>query len=110
MLMTASPALAHFCYRDFNSSTAAEKAAKSGAWMTADEWLAFIAAERGDLPPCADQDAVDDVIALIAASPENRLFKGPGLLAGGTLKNGKGNTPDNVGYLPLGAVFAGCGE
>ena len=95
MLLTASPALAHFCYRDFNSSTAAQKAAKSGPWMTADEWLAFIAVERESLPPCADQDAVD-------------LYMGPGLLAGGTLKSG--NTPDRVGYLPVGAIFAGCEE
>lgn len=108
MLLTASPALAHFCYRDFNSSTAAQKAAKSGPWMTADEWLAFIAVERESLPPCADQDAVDDLIEILGDSPENRLYMGPGLLAGGTLKSG--NTPDSVGYLPVGAIFAGCEE
>ena len=107
MLLTASPALAHFCFRDF-SSTAAQHAGKSGPWMTAEEWLTFIEEEREALPPCADQDAVDDVIALLEESPENRLYMGPGLLAGGTLKSG--NTPKKVGYLPIGAIFASCEE
>jgi hypothetical protein len=33
---------------------------------------------------------------------------GPGLLAGGTLKNGKGNTPAHVGYLDFEAAFGAC--
>jgi hypothetical protein len=34
---------------------------------------------------------------------------GPGLLAGGTLKNGNGNGPENVGYMPFEEAFAACG-
>jgi hypothetical protein len=33
---------------------------------------------------------------------------GPGLLAGGTLKNGKGNTPDHFRYLDFESAFGAC--
>ena len=34
---------------------------------------------------------------------------GPGLLAGGTLHNGKGNTPSQFNYLDFEAAFGLCG-
>jgi hypothetical protein len=90
LVLTASPALAHFCYRDFNE---ASNAGNSGSWSTREEMLALLP-QFGLTPEC-EQIAED----FISGSPEGRMFMGPGLLAGGTLKNGKGNTPDKVGYL-----------
>jgi len=40
--------------------------------------------------------------------PANTLFMGPALLAGGTLKNGKGNTPSQFDYLDFEAAFGLC--
>ena len=95
LVIAVTPTFAHFCYREFNSEAAAH-AAKSESWITAEEWLVFLEEFRGELPPlCAD--AIED--ELTSPESENRLYMGPGLLAGGTLKNGKGNTPDKVGYL-----------
>jgi hypothetical protein len=90
LVLTASPALAHFCYRDFNPKS---NAGNSGSWSTREEMLALLP-EFGLSPEC-EQMAED----FISGSPEGRMFMGPGLLAGGTLKNGKGNTPEKVGYL-----------
>lgn len=36
------------------------------------------------------------------------LFMGPGLLAGGTLKNGKDNTPDHFSYSLLDPFIQHC--
>ena len=95
LVIAATPAFAHFCYKEFNSEAAAN-AAKSNAWITADEWLAFLPEIAPFLPEgCAD--AIEE--ELTSPESENRLYMGPGLLAGGTLKNGKGNTPDKIGYL-----------
>jgi len=44
----------------------------------------------------------------IASMPANTLFMGPALLAGGTLKNGKGNTPSQFDYLDFEAAFGLC--
>ncbi len=41
--------------------------------------------------------------------PEGSLLMGPGLLAGGTLKNGKGSTPGKVSYIPFGQLCPGVG-
>jgi hypothetical protein len=90
LVLTASPALAHFCYRDFNPKS---NAGNSEAWSTKAEMLALL--PQFGLTPACEQMAED----FISGSPEGRMFMGPGLLAGGTLKNGKGNTPDKVGYL-----------
>jgi hypothetical protein len=96
----ATPAFAHECYK----KGLAETQAANGQWMTADELRGLI----DELPPCADADlllaAVDEMEA------EGGLMMGPGLLAGGTLRNGKENTPSNFGYLPIEEAFAGCGE
>ena len=90
LVLTASPALAHFCYRDFNPQS---NAGNSGAWRTREETLALL--PSFDLSPECEQIAEE----FLTSSPEGRMFMDPGLLAGGTLKNGKGNTPDKVGYL-----------
>ena len=36
------------------------------------------------------------------------MFKVPGLLAGGTSKNGKDNTPEHFAYMDLESAFALC--
>jgi hypothetical protein len=90
LVLTASPALAHFCFRDFNPNSSA---GNSGAWSTKAEMLALLP-QFGLTPEC-EQLAEE----FITTSPDGRMFMGPGLLAGGTLKNGKGSTPDKVGYL-----------
>jgi hypothetical protein len=104
LVLTASPALAHFCFKEFNS-TAAMNAAQSNAWITAEDWLAFLPEVAGDLPPaCAD--AIEAfLIEDVQSDSINRLYMLPGLLAGGTLNNGKGNTPEKVGYL---LALPGC--
>jgi len=94
LVIAVTPTFAHFCYREFNSEAAAH-AAKSESWITAEEWLAFLP-EIAEFLPEGCPEAIEQELL---NSPENRLYMGPGLLAGGTLKNGKGNTPDKVGYL-----------
>jgi hypothetical protein len=95
LVIAATPAFAHFCYREFNSEAAAN-AAKSGSWITAEEWLDFLPEIAPFLPEGCEEALVEE---LNSEDSANRLYMGPGLLAGGTLKNGKGNTPENVGYL-----------
>jgi hypothetical protein len=90
LVLTASPALAHICIRDFNPNS---NGGNSGAWSTREEMLALL--PQFGLSPECEQIAED----FITSSPDGRMFMDPGLLAGGTLKNGKGNTPDKVGYL-----------
>ena len=103
VLIPASPALAHYCYRDFKTETAAEKAAKAGPWMTADEFGELIVS---DPPPGTPQCAIDDAIAFFASQPDTRLFMGPGFLAGGT--EGTDRTPGHVGYTPFDTFGASC--
>jgi hypothetical protein len=95
LLASASPAFAHFCLKvDFNA-IAASHAGGSNAWLTVEEYedfLPFIEEECGPATAAAIQEVLD-------AADEHTLFMGPGLLAGGTLKNGKGNTPDHFAYM-----------
>jgi len=100
LVIAATPAFAHFCYREFNSEAAAQ-AAKSQSWITAEEWLLFLP----DIAEFLPEGCPAVIQAELENSPPNRLYMGPGLLAGGTLKNG--NTPDKVGYL---LTLPGCAE
>lgn len=93
----AAPALAHFCSRDFGSG-GGQNAANGQAWYTGNQYLQFAEQE-----PCIRED----LLAAFIADHPGYLFMGPGLLAGGTLQNGKGNTPKKVAYLPF-AIFAEC--
>jgi hypothetical protein len=94
MVGSASPAFAHFCRRtDFNPNAAAH-AGGSNAWLTADEWREFLPFVAEDCP-----EAVPVIEDILDNAGPGTLFMGPGLLAGGTLKNGKGNTPDHFEYM-----------
>ena len=44
---------------------------------------------------------------LVDPTKQNRLYMGPGLLAGGTLKNGTDNTPEKIGFL---VTLPACAE
>jgi hypothetical protein len=105
-LVLAAPSYAHFCFRAFTGE-AATHAGGSSAWMSEAEWLTFLGQleEAGEI--CSE--GADLLEAQIVSKPEGTLFMGPGLLAGGTLKNGKGNGPENVGYLDFEPAFAACG-
>ncbi len=107
LAIAASPAFAHFCSKSGWSDAALANAAKSGPWMTAADWSEFIdgAVVAGEICPAG----ADSLKAQIATYPSNTLFMGPGLLAGGTLKNGKGNTPSQFNYLDFEAAFGLCG-
>ena len=105
--IAATPAFAHFCSKTGWSDAALAHAAKSGSWLTAAEWNSFVdeAVGAGEICPAG----ADNLKAQIAAYPSNTLFMGPGLLAGGTLKNGKDNTPAQFNYLNFDAAFSLCG-
>ena len=107
LALAAAPAYAHFCSKTGWSDKALEHAAKSGSWLTASEWLEFIvfAVDEGEI--C--QVGADNLAAQVTSRPANTLFLGPGLLAGGTLKNGKGNTPEHFDYLDFETAFGLCG-
>ena len=105
-LALSAPAFAHFCFKTGWSDAALAHAAGSQAWLTAAEWNEFVdfAVDEGEI--CT---AGADVLRnQIAANPAETLYMGPGLLAGGTLKNGKGNTPGHFGYLDFEAAFGAC--
>lgn len=104
VMMSAGPALAHFCYKTNFNPTAAEHAAKSEAWITADEWRAFLPFIEAHCPGITA--AIEPILAE-AETSGTTLFMGPALLAGGTLKNGKGNTPKHFGYM-LNAFIQYC--
>jgi hypothetical protein len=90
------PAYAHFCRKvDFNP-TAAAHAGASKAWLTAGEWREFLPLIETDCPGITA--AIEPILAAAEASGTT-LFLGPGLLAGGTLRNGKGNTPEHFAYM-----------
>ncbi len=105
VIASAGPAYAHFCRKiDFNP-TAAAHAGKSNAWMTAAEWREFLPFIEQECP------GITGTIGPILTAAETSgttLFMGPGLLAGGTLKNGKGNTPDHFSYSLLDAFIQHC--
>ena len=96
VVLGAGPAFAHFCYKTNFNETAVAHAAKSNAWVTAAEWREFLPFIEQDCPGISA-----DILPILAAEEARgtTLFMGPGLLAGGTLKNGKGNTPPHVGYM-----------
>ncbi|MDQ3992868.1 MAG: hypothetical protein M3229_04330 [Actinomycetota bacterium] len=102
--LAASPAFAHFCSKSGWSDAALAHASKSQAWLTGAEWKAFAdeAVEDGFVSPAG----ADQLKGQIDAMPADTLFKGPGLLAGGTLK--KGNTPAHFSYLDFEAAEAAC--
>ena len=99
--------LAHFCSKSGWSDSALAHAAKSQSWLTADEWKGFVAGAAAEGEICAAGAA--NLVAQIDSQPEDTLFMGPGLLAGGTLKNGKGLTPEHFAYLDFETAFALCG-
>lgn len=104
VMTAAGPAVAHFCSKiDFNP-TAAAHAGASTAWITADEWREFLPFVEADCPGITA--AIEPILADAEASGTT-LFMGPGLLAGGTLKNGKGNTPKHFSYM-LDVFIAHC--
>jgi hypothetical protein len=105
--VAATPAFAHFCSKTGWSDAALAHAPKSEAWLTAAEWNGFIddAVGAGEICPAG----AADLKSQIAAYPSNTLFMGPGLLAGGTLKNGKDNTPSQFNYLDFETAFGLCG-
>jgi len=106
LTLAAAPAYAHFCMKTGWSDAAVQHAATSPVWMTQAEWLAFIdwAVESDEICPAG----ADVLRAQITSAGEDTLFMGPGLLAGGTLKNGKGNTPGQFDYLDFESAFAAC--
>ena len=105
--LAASPALAHFCSKSGWSESALAHAGGSNAWLTKSDYFSFLdeAVAAGEICPAG---AVN-LRAQLDSRPANTLFMGPGLLAGGTLKNGKGNTPEQFQYLDFDAAFALCG-
>ena len=105
--IAATPAFAHFCSKTGWSNAALEHAAGSQSWLTAAEWNSFVdgAVAEGEICPAG----AANLKGQIAAYPSDTLFMGPGLLAGGTLKNGKGNTPSHFNYLDFETAFAHCG-
>ena len=107
LALAASPAFAHFCSKTGWSDKALSHAAGSKAWLTADEWLDFIDVAVAEGEIC--EAGADNLAAQVTSRPTNTLFMGPGLLAGGTLKNGKGNTPAQFDYLDFETAFGLCG-
>ncbi|MDP9386644.1 MAG: hypothetical protein M3Q48_01635 [Actinomycetota bacterium] len=103
VLTSAAPALAHFCFKTNFSETAAAHAGASKAWLTAAEWREFLPFIE---PECPGTGAVEPILTQAEASGTS-LFMGPALLAGGTLSNGKGKTPEHFGYL-LDAFIKHC--
>ena len=104
VITSAGPAFAHFCSKiDFNP-TAAAHAGGSNAWVTADEWREFLPFVEADCPGISD--ALNPILDAAEASGTT-LFMGPGLLAGGTLFNGKGKTPAHFAYM-LDAFIEHC--
>lgn len=109
--LAASPALAHFCYKTGWNEAAQQGAAGSQAWLTAEEWLAFLdfALEEGFICP----EGAEILREAIEAAPDDALFMGPALLAGGNSPHGpaggKGNNPEHFEYLPVAEAFEACG-
>ena len=109
LALAASPAFAHFCSKSGWSDSAFAHAANSNAWASPAEMKGFLAeweASPDPEKPCAA--AFDNLEAQIDSRPANTLFMGPGLLAGGTLHNGKGNTPAHFDHLDFEEAFSAC--
>jgi hypothetical protein len=98
-MLAAGPALAHFCYKTGWNEAAQAGASGSRAWVTAAEWHGFIDEAVAEGWVC--EAGGEAAHAYVAAVPDDTLFMGPGLTAGGTLKNGKGKTPPHFGFVPV---------
>lgn len=96
VMLSAGPAFAHFCRKTTFNETAAAHAGDSNAWLTADEWREFLPFIEQECPGITGP--IEAVLTEAEASGTT-LFMGPGLLAGGTLKNGKDNTPPQFQYM-----------
>lgn len=98
---SASPALAHYCYKTDRS---ANNGTNGQAWMTLEEWVGVVDQIVLDTPECAaaKQAVLDDLASL----PANTRVMGPGFLAGGTTKSG--NTPAQFGYTHVELVPETC--
>lgn len=106
VMLSAGPAFAHFCRKTNFSEAAAAHAGASNAWLTADEWREFLPDIEAGCPGITG--AIEPILDEAEASGTT-LFMGPGLLAGGTLNNGKDNTPAHFEYL-LDAFLEFCPE
>ena len=104
--IAATPAFAHFCSKTGWSDAALANAARSQSWLTAAEWNSFIDEAAGAEEICPA--GATNLKTQIAAYSSDTLFMGPGLLAGGTLKDGKGNTPSQFNYLDFETAVALC--
>ena len=91
LALLTGTANAHFCIKEGMPS----QAANGKAWSTPAEFIEIV--PFFDAP----EDCKAAVIGYVADLPDGSLLMGPGLLAGGTLKNGKGNTPDGITYIPF---------
>lgn len=92
--LSSGTAFAHYCYR--TDVPEGSKMVKGSAWMTQEEMLAGF--QQVPLPePCKTR-----VLGLIQALPDDTLFMGPGLLAGGAVPKGHG--PDGMGHLAVDAA------
>jgi hypothetical protein len=98
-MMAAGPALAHFCYKTGWNEAAQAGAAKSQAWLTAEDWHEIIDFVVDEGWVC--EEGGEAAHEYVAGLPADTLFMGPGLTAGGTLKNGKGKTPAQFGFIPV---------
>ena len=88
--LSSGTAMAHYCYRtDVPESS---KMSNGKAWHTKAETLA----EWSTLPFLVGECRTL-TLAHIGSLPEDTLFMGPGLLAGGAVQKGQG--PDGVGHL-----------
>ncbi len=102
LALSTGTAMAHYCYRTdvpLNS-----KMSNGTAWNTKAATLAEFA-NADFLPP----DCKEVMLEHIAGLPDNTLFMGPGLLAGGAVQGGK--APQGVGHLFEDArAFPECAE
>ena len=98
---SASPALAHYCYKMDKSSN---NGTNGQAWSTVEEWIGVVEQIVLDTPECATAKA--EVLADLRSLPENTRVMGPGFLAGGSLKSG--NTPSHFGFTHVEVVPENC--
>ena len=87
--LSSGTAFAHYCYRTDVPENS--KMAQGAAWATKAEMTEAL--PHFGLPDeCAAR-----LIEHIGTLPDNTLFMGPGLLAGGAVPQGRG--PDGMGHL-----------
>ena len=85
-------AAAHYCYQD---APAKSQGVNGNAWVTPAEWAEHIQ-YFGVSPECGAA-----LEGYVLSLPDGTRLMGPGLLAGGTLHNGKGKTPAQFDYVPF---------